>query len=283
MINRLTLLILLLPALLAGCIFIHRSSQNAPPDFDGIILAEISWHSNTVQEVFADIGRQCARKYPDTKLGFEVRLASEWEKNNWSKVSPNYFVFRPGGDKDCYDPKISLQGKDISLGDALSLICMVAGLTYWTEGSVVVIGVASPVFQAPMLKYDSVASNLLTLALCHLLSDPDANRDLSMYQFDPSSDEKPPLRRLLLDTRSFPKHFTFAIPNVSAVMTNDLSRPEIGDLTVSVHRYLDRGARMKKIVFFVTGPNVMGGGWFTCFATRTDDKWKLEYDGYYDP
>ena len=283
MINRSPLSILILPALLAGCASFHGASHNATPDLDGIILDEISWQSSTVQEVFADIGRQCARKYPDVSLGFEARLSGDRERNTWSEYAPNYFVFLPSGDKNCYAPQISLRAKDISLRDALSLICMTSGLTYWTEGSVVVVGVGSPVFQAPILRYDPVASNLLTQALCHLLSDPDAYRDLSSYLVDPSSDEKPPLRRLLLNTASFPKHFTFAVPNVSAIMTTDLHHPETGDLTVSVHRYLERGTRKKMIVFFVTGRNVMGGGWFTYYAIRTDVKWTLQYAGFYDP
>jgi len=147
----------------------------------------------------------------------------------------------------------------------------------------VVIGDGERVFQTPIRRYDAHAHDLLVHVLHHLLSDPDAKRDMSSYLFDPESDAKPPLRRLLFETTTFPKGFKFAASEVFVVMTSNLSDRQIGDLTISVHRYLDRGADSKQVVLFITGPNVLGGGWFNYIASRDGNNWNLKYRGCYDP
>lgn len=274
---------LLLPILSSGCIAVRDSVQSVPPDLGAIILKKISWQTNTIQEAVADIATQCARNYPDRPIRFEVRLGGGREKNKWTEAGPNYFVFIPEDENANQTSRISFRARDITLVETLRFMSQIAFLDWWTEGHTVVFGHGNPVFQAPMRRYDANANDLLIQVLHHLLSDADARRDLSSYLFDPESDEKSPLRRVLLQTTTFPKAFKLEVPEPSVVMTDDFSNRQIGDLTISVHRFLDRGLKSKQVVLFITGPNISGGGWFTYIATRDRNKWNLKYRGCNDP
>jgi len=269
---------------LSGCRSTHVEPRpKKSHDLNAIVLPQISFHSNSISEIVQFLSQQIRAKYPDSPIEFQLGAGKAREKGQWTQAATGYCVFMPDDQTNTeFGCRVTFNAEDISLYETLRILSSVAMLDWWTEGNTIVVDSDDPVFQAPIRRYDAQARAVLDTVLAHLVSDPEAKRTVDMYLGSFRDEGAAPLKRLRLQADAFPENYTPSLDSVPSLPASgdDLL---VGDLFVSVHRYLPRGEHGRKVVLFITAAGIGGGGWVTYIADNTSGTWQLEHRGCYDP
>lgn len=271
------------------------------PDLSGIILHEVKFQTNNFAEIVSILSEKIHEQYPN-RIPVRLQLAADKtrRKGEWTPVAPGYGVFIPdnagnkqspseetGGDTDAVTtPKntgssITFSASGYSLLRTLNFLESCEVIEWWTKGNTIVIDSGDPIYQSSFKAYeDPQVKTVLSNVFATLISNPEARRMADDYAC--GFNAKKTTQRIRPETNSLPRGFVMPMGFMNTLPSSagDLVS---GDLYVSVHRYLIKGQHVRKVILFVTGRNVMGGGWCTFLATQTAAGWQTEYKGYFDP
>lgn len=302
--NKWHIITLVLGALgFAGCSSTPENTraENLLPDLSGIILPEVKFQENNAAEIVSILSEKIHEQYPNRMpVRFQLAADKTRRKGGWTPVAPGYGVFIPdnGGIKKSPSeeagcgtdpvaatnntgPSITFSAYGHTLLYTLNFLESCEVIEWWTEGNTIVIDSGDPIYQSPFKAYeDSQVQAVLSNVFVTLISNPEARGMADDYAC--GFNTKKTTQRIRPETNSLPRGFVMPMDLLPALPSTagDLVS---GDLYVSVHRYLVKGQHARKVVLFVTGRHVMGGGWCTFLVTQTAAGWQTEYKGYFDP
>jgi hypothetical protein len=287
----------------AGCssTFETTCAVDPLPDLTGIILHEVKFQTNNFAEIVSILSEEIHEQHPNRlPVRFQLAADKSRKKGEWTPIAPGYGVLIPdkrgdkqspslatGGDTDAITapkntgPSITFSASGCSLLFTLNFLESCEVIEWWSKGNTIVIDSGDPIYQSPFKAYeDPQVQAVLSNVFATLISNPGARRMADDYAC--GFNAKQTTQRIRPETNSLPRGFVMPMGLLHTLPSTDGDLVS-GDLYVSVHRYLVKGQHARKVVLFVTGRNVMGGGWCTFLVTQTAAGWQTEYKGCFDP
>lgn len=279
--------IILIGVFAVGCESPSAKSSGAPWNYPPVeaVLTNLDIMVVSVTNLSETLQSEYTRQYPKgPPLKFMVYRQNSFTPSDWTELGPNYYVLAVSNDISPNFLRCRFREHTFTVARVLSVVSELSEWNWWTYRDSVIIEPNSPMFQPSLRFYDApAAQTALTVVLTHLFSDTNALADARKYLGDFGEGEAPDLRRILMPRSSLPEDFSPPSVGAPFVLLDKEADLDMGDLFCRVHRFLPRGQNEYRVDLFVTGANILGGGWFTYTLRKDGNRWSPKYHGFSDP